>query len=232
MTLPSVIQNVREKIVVSKVKKAYSQLSQAYMQIKKDYGSPDEWGQISQDEDTSEEDYGGMYNSENHKLVARLFAKNMKVMTNCIGMNNDEVRAHCTKSMSLPTAYSSFRILDGTTIIFRSWYPECNKKFGTGAALSNICGSVHVDINASGGPDLEGQDIFSFYLTKEAIVPIGTAMDTTIAFDTHCTKNQQWGSMVGAFTNGNGCTGWVLYNENMDYLHCSDLSWDGKKKCK
>ena len=29
-----------------------------------------------------------------------------------------------------------------------------------------------------------------------------------------------------------GCTAWVLYNENMEYLRCSDLSWDGKKKCK
>ena len=28
------------------------------------------------------------------------------------------------------------------------------------------------------------------------------------------------------------CTAWVLYNENMDYLHCDDLSWTGKTKCK
>ena len=28
------------------------------------------------------------------------------------------------------------------------------------------------------------------------------------------------------------CTVWVLYDENMDYLHCNDLSWTGKKTCK
>lgn len=28
------------------------------------------------------------------------------------------------------------------------------------------------------------------------------------------------------------CAAWVLYNENMDYLHCDDLSWGKKTRCK
>ena len=31
------------------------------------------------------------------------------------------------------------------------------------------------------------------------------------------------------YENGFGCTAWVLFNENMDYLKCSGLDWDGKK---
>ncbi len=27
------------------------------------------------------------------------------------------------------------------------------------------------------------------------------------------------------------CAAWVIYNENLDYLHCNDLAWDGKTKC-
>ena len=27
-------------------------------------------------------------------------------------------------------------------------------------------------------------------------------------------------------------TAWVLHNENLDYLHCNDLSWDGKHSCR
>ena len=27
-------------------------------------------------------------------------------------------------------------------------------------------------------------------------------------------------------------TAWVILNGNMDYLHCKDLSWNGKTKCK
>lgn len=32
--------------------------------------------------------------------------------------------------------------------------------------------------------------------------------------------------------NGYGCAALVIYNENMDYLYCDDLSWNGKKQCK
>ena len=32
--------------------------------------------------------------------------------------------------------------------------------------------------------------------------------------------------------NGYGCAAWVMYNENMDYLYCNDLSWNGKHKCR
>ena len=30
---------------------------------------------------------------------------------------------------------------------------------------------------------------------------------------------------------GFACAAWVIYNENMDYLHCSDLGWSGRKRC-
>ena len=33
-------------------------------------------------------------------------------------------------------------------------------------------------------------------------------------------------------SNGVGCAAWVILNENMDYLHCSDIGWGGKASCK
>ena len=32
-------------------------------------------------------------------------------------------------------------------------------------------------------------------------------------------------------SNGYSCTAWVIFKENMDYLKCDDLTWDGKNKC-
>ena len=32
--------------------------------------------------------------------------------------------------------------------------------------------------------------------------------------------------------NGYGCAAWVIFEENMQYLKCNDLSFNGKKKCK
>ena len=51
-----------------------------------------------------------------------------------------------------------------------------------------------------------------------------------ITFNTHC-RDKNAGFLSGG-PNGAGCTAWVIYNENMDYLRCDDLSWDGKHECK
>lgn len=48
----------------------------------------------------------------------------------------------------------------------------------------------------------------------------------SMTFETYCNLSKP------DKLNGYGCAAWVIYNENMDYLHCNDLSWDGKKKCK
>lgn len=46
-------------------------------------------------------------------------------------------------------------------------------------------------------------------------------------FESYCNPDSQ------NRLNGYGCTAWVIYNENMDYLHCrSKLQWSGAKKCK
>ena len=43
MTMPSLIANHQEKVTVTKVKKVYSILSQAYLIAVEEYGTPDEW---------------------------------------------------------------------------------------------------------------------------------------------------------------------------------------------
>lgn len=108
---------------------------------------------------------------------------------------------------------------------------ECKYKTDTAGdteQLKNICGGLHVDINGSKGPNTFGKDFFLFYVTKYGIIPAGSSSDNTeYSFSKRCSvaaKNE--------YANGNGCTAWVIINENMDYLHCSDLSWTGKHSCK
>lgn len=56
-------------------------------------------------------------------------------------------------------------------------------------------------------------------------MPMGTDSDSTNSFENSCNINTK------SKLNGYGCTAWVIYNENMDYLRCNDLSWNGKIKC-
>ena len=68
--------------------------------------------------------------------------------------------------------------------------------------------------------------MFYFRDVSGRLMPEGYAGTTASAsFENRCN--------VGTNQNGRGCTAWVIYNKNMDYLHCKEkLSWDGAHSCK
>ncbi len=92
---------------------------------------------------------------------------------------------------------------------------DCSYVRGTSPALQNVCGEVSVDVNGNKGPNRDGYDVFYFHITKFGVVPFGGINDS-----------------VNPFNSNNSYAAWVIYNGNMDYLHCDDLSWNGKTKCK
>ena len=47
MTLPTLNQKNNEKVMVSKLKKSYSVMQQAYLMAVKDKGTPDQWGLVN-----------------------------------------------------------------------------------------------------------------------------------------------------------------------------------------
>ena len=157
MTLPTLIQRKQEKITVTRLKKAYSILSQTYDRMVYELGSePRDWGM------------GGMYEEETHIILANKFLPYLNVIQNCIGKDRDFVAKHCidNEKYANPKNYASVRLIDGTTLIFRNWAPTCNYNFGNEKHLQNVCGSLIVDINGPGSPNLNGNDIFVFYLTN------------------------------------------------------------------
>lgn len=87
-------------------------------------------------------------------------------------------------------------------------------------------GFYRIDVNGKTPPNTLGKDIFTFAIKKNKIVPWGGEIDTDYPFDRFCNPK---GS---GLDQGRGCTAWVIYNENLDYLHCDGLSWNGKTKCK
>ena len=80
-------------------------------------------------------------------------------------------------------------------------------------------------------PTKKGENSFWFFITTEGIIPYGKP-ESLIKFEKAC--NKSIASPYPTYATGNmyGCTAWVIYNNNMDYLRCDDLSWEGKHTCK
>ena len=209
MTMPSLIQNYQEKATVTKLKKCYSLVSQAYVSILNDEGGSDTL-QAGDDLEMMEK-----------------FGKYLKYQKTC-GRNKGCFPNVTYKSVT-GNGYSKWEddttdrsraiLTDGTLIMFNK------SALWRGNEGNYLYAQIYVDINGFKGPNQLGRDFFYFYINPEKIVPAGAKALEEKNEDQKFTKNciQQ---------NGYTCAAWVIYNENMDYLHCKDLSWDGKHSCK
>ncbi len=224
MTMPALISDKQDKERVAQLKKVYSTVSQAFIMAVSENGTPDEWGM------------GGMYDENSHYIMAKNIAKYMKLSHNCIDMDDSTVEKVCNPppDISGKQFSRSVILLDGTRVSFRVWSGQCNGNYsreGNSTPLQHACGSISVDLNGNRLPNKNGRDRFSFYVTRDALVPFGIQGDTH-EFERAC--NRKIDTPYPGFSDKNmyACTAWVLYNENMDYLKCDDLTWKGKTKCK
>ena len=227
LTMPTLLQSYEEKATVTKVKKIYNTFSNAYQLAILDYGTASEWGITDRDAGSQDEEEE-TYNATNAILVRDRLLKNVKTVKVCDNAKDQKAcgiadkiyfrDGHIDVNLSGSKAKTASALLaDGSTVVIIADYDnEGNRGFGE---LSHVYANIHYDINGIKPPNTYGKDIFIFYLTENSIIPCGTTNETTFTF-------------VDCF-NGHGyaCTAWVIYNENLDYLHCKDLSWNGKHKC-
>lgn len=205
-TLPSVITSTREKTATAQLKKTYSALQQAFLSAQDKYGEIANWG-ISM-----EEDGGG------EQVLLNYFSPFMQKVKTC--KNGYGCFPNVTYKNIDGTNYVNWNILsgrsamilsDGTMVMFNASAAKDYSKYG----------QIYVDVNGEKPPNQVGVDFFYFYLFDNAIVPAGAPRYYGDEFFMEkCVKNA-----------GFGCAAWVIYNENMDYLHCSDLGWNGHKRC-
>ena len=235
LTVPSLIQRYQEKATVTKLKKAYSLLNQAYQMAVIDHGTYDQWGMINAEYDEE----GNMTNQDEFKNsyanIWKILAPYLKVVASC-DFTKDKCRDMFLDSYKLyrldGTLSATSRqdagllLADGILLTGGSVSsPSCSANRGNSNALKNVCGDFSVKIGVKKSKYTYGKDAFYFYITKYGIYPIGAQEDTRLRFAETCNLRRTSSS------NGYGCTAWVIMNGNMDYLHCDDLSWDGKKSC-
>lgn len=211
LTVPSMLNKYQEKETVAKLKKCYSILSSAIKLAENSNGPIDGW-------EGWEESSG-----ENALKILNILAPHLNIMKNCgtgtgcwySGMYK-HLRGTDWSNYDEDTSRARAYLADGISIqvhVLNS--PNCTGHYGESKLLSNICGSINVDINGPKKPNQAGKDYFSFYISKYGLVPWGTQGITSYSLDKYC-KNKQ--------STGWTCAAWVLSKGNMDYLY-HDVSW-------
>ena len=233
LTLPSVVIKYREQATVAKLKQVYAILDQAFSQMTNDEGTIDTWDE----------------GAARKQKIEELIPKYLKITKQCdinttfkkCGNTTYKNRFNCAPDYLrgfTGKENTNYFLADGTIIYTAisdnsNIYNQCkmSKNFtnsGLHQSYQNTCGDVWVDINGTKPPNTMDFDLFHFYIVKDGIIPTGSKNEEVW---TETFENQCLGKNV--YTSGNAhCTAWVIYNSNMDYLHCDDLSWDGKIKCK
>lgn len=208
-TIPVLYQDFVDKEMVVKLKKNYSILTNAYDMIKIEEGNAQDWS------------FSGANQTESSRLLFEYFSKYLKTIAVCSEASSSSnipcwarlVIAKQGVGVGFHQNYYA-RLIDGTGVKF---YTR-----GT-CESSGWCGDIAVDLNGNQPPNRLGYDIFFFDIMKTGVVPKGGR--STIGFANDCLATTAPGSL------GSSCAAWVIENENRDYLKCTDLAWDDKKKC-
>ena len=203
--MPSLIAKQKEKAVVTKLKKFYSSFSQAYQMAINENGTIDNWGLV--DKTFWYDENGAAHITDESKASAQEFINIILPYY---------VSSKYNKHMD------SYTLPDGISIV----QPD----LGISNCIqdnSQHCGRFRVDLKNA---DKNNNQSFLFDIYKDKVVPFGTYMDRWFSNNKDMvdeTFRRDYGG------NHVHCTAWVIYNENMDYLHCpNDLSWYGAKTCK
>lgn len=230
LTIPALVQKYQERETVSKLKKAYSVISNAYNMVIAEYGTLDTWGlstsQWNEGEDPDWVEPGSSSDSR-AKIVQRL-SKYLQHNKITIAAGQGETESNYAIYLNDGTILTNFFIdynYHGSNEGNNG--SNCTARYGYSKELQQGCAQITIDLNGEKKPNQWGIDQFRFFITKYAIVPSGTRdVQSYDSFEKRCADFNAEPEL------NHGCAAWVLENENMDYLHCSGLSWDGKHSCK
>ena len=222
MTIPTLIADYQEKQTVTKLTKAYATLNNAYQMAKVENGELRSWGFTNNAGEIDTDENGNPIQNEYNEINRNLFWKTLSPYIKAHIETITEYTYYYLggRERTSTTSFQAFNLSDGTT--FHGGYIsnyQCQD--------NQRCGDLVVDINGlNTPPNTLGKDMFAFSIYGSGIVPMGNQTDKGNTFEKYCDRDNN-----NLLHNGYGCSAWVIYNKNMDYLHCDDLAWDGKHKC-
>ncbi|MFR1672810.1 MAG: type II secretion system protein [Candidatus Gastranaerophilaceae bacterium] len=200
LTLPSLIEEHKNKEIVTALKRHYSVMGNAY-QLAINESAPDTWS-YSVDKEQVSRDFADEISK--YLNVAKRFDNYTE--KNMYGLTGEKV--------TNPTFPTVLVLNDSSKIYFGGSYfsSSCtgNARLLT---VADECMWVAVDVNGDKKPNKLGDDIFYFVMTKTSYVPGGDGYWEI----NKCRPYKVDGHDIG---HSLGCTKYVLIKENRDYFKC------------
>ena len=219
LTLPTLIQDARDKATVSKVKKMWTTLANAVKMAEVHNGDVADWGEYKMDQATGKmiaeklkpylkvDEMCGSEGCKHYNVTTPLFLNGDKDV-NDVDFSKDN--------------YYKMILTDGSVVIIRVYDTTCDKNNAS-------CFTLSIDINGDNGPNIQGRDIFQL----GAIQYKAATLKILGGYGENPVTTPDWASCDPKRGQGWYCTAWVIYKENLDYLKCAEkLSWSGKSTCK
>lgn len=175
MTIPTLIKSYQAQAYVSQLKKTYSQFNQIFQQIASDHGC------------TGDLACTGLFvGTITSRALGDEVVKYIKVINNCevtsvqncwaanVNQNFDGSSASVHQINTWSSTYNyRFVTIDGMSINIQNYglngvgsgYENCKYSEGTGE-LTQICGTMWIDLNGPKGPNNLGRDAFMFLITN------------------------------------------------------------------
>lgn len=208
-TFPVLISKYQEQVIISKYKKMYSTLSNAYNLAIAENGSPEQW-----EVETSIDFLKKLepYLNVTEKCYNKAGCTNMG---DYVSLSGESILGNINNS----TAYPKLRLNNGFSIyMIRKPNADCifpyTNEDGTVTKINNICAQCYGVIpntKSAKKQNIYGKDFFAFDFTKQSVMPTGyKASDAVVK--ANCHKNNHGGG------NGDTCGTWILRYHNMDYL--------------
>ena len=200
LTLPTLIANYKKQVIISKLNKVYSTISQAYIFAKSDNGELQDW-KLENYTESDKDDEDILYYLLPYLKVLRFCGKSEKgcfpnVAYGSIGSTGFGVNIDSSKW------YSNAILEDGSIISSITFRSNVKNKV-------IVRGFIRVDVNGNNPPNVLGIDLFNFSISSERVVPYGLVGDGNGAV-----------SSANDFeiNRGDYCAAWVIYGKTMDYI--------------
>ena len=209
LTIPSLTNSTNNKDIVAKVRKAHTNLEDAFGRMVGTYGEIDEWNDALSSNTLGKRMIGSMKLTKNCGVTAT---------GNCFANNTTVYASNGTSAATnAETNTGMFKVIkaDGVSLGIYVDNTTCTASAGANVSqdLKEICGVAFIDVDGPNkGKNRHGQDLFEFYITKKGVYPVGSADDEKFKYKDNCTKTGQ-----NTTAQSQSCTAWVVYNANLDY---------------